>query len=328
MAPYRRRTAARRRARTRRAARSRSARRRPGRGCAAANRAGPDAGLLRGSPTAIRHAQASGGGWMLAVIGPRREHVVGEARAPRSGLFQKIVWPMNPSSRGAASSDSAPRECSRRIAPPGDRGKAGVPVPLPGVVAGREGVAERVSVARTDPSRQFWRRTDSQRPRISSRSDSANIRWASATDGREADVPAHGGLRAPTILASPARGRVAAPRGAGRPAAAPCERCRRGGCGRARVAGAQAFLEGGRRPRPSSRARPGRRSRPARSRSVLDFGCGPGRVLPHVAALALMAGARAATSTRRRSTGRPAAPGTGVVADLVSAALPYRGRPL
>ena len=71
-APDRRRTEARRRGPTRRAARSRSARRRRGRGGRPASRGGRRSrGRLAGSPTAIRHAHASTGGWMLGGHRPR-----------------------------------------------------------------------------------------------------------------------------------------------------------------------------------------------------------------------------------------------------------------
>ena len=91
--------------------------------------------------------------------------------------------------------------CACRVKPPpGDRVKAGVPVPLPRVAArARTREGERVPVPARMPSRQFWRSTAWQRRRISSRSDSANIRSAILPPiGGTAHVPAHGGCRSPS----------------------------------------------------------------------------------------------------------------------------------
>ena len=63
---------------------------------------------VAGSPTAIRHAQASSGGWMLDVIvASELSTLYVWRRTPDSGVFQKIVWPMKPSADAAASSDSS-----------------------------------------------------------------------------------------------------------------------------------------------------------------------------------------------------------------------------
>ena len=89
---------------------------------------------------------------------------------------------------------------------------------------------------------------------------------------------------------------------------------------RAGAAGAYAFAEGGRQAAAELAGLVRAAGRDAAQlRSVLDFGCGPGRVLPHFAALAPNAACvgcdvdAAAIDWAARS-----APGTGVVADLVS----------
>ena len=74
------------------------------------------------------------------------------AAAPsETGRSQKIVWPMKPSSRWAASRlSSSARARAGLEAPPDDRREAGVPVPLPRVAAGarpRVGEAGPVALA-------------------------------------------------------------------------------------------------------------------------------------------------------------------------------------
>ena len=47
---------------------------------------------------------------MLAVVGaPGSVTLYVKRRTPESGVFQKMVWPMNPSERCAASKDSSSR---------------------------------------------------------------------------------------------------------------------------------------------------------------------------------------------------------------------------
>ena len=143
------RTWARRRGPTRRAGRSRAGRRPRGRGwrraspCWAATRGSP-----AGSPTAIRQAQASSGGWIVSVCSARARGDVVEERAQEGDRLA-------PEDRVA---DEAVRALGRKQAlelgpgpvgveaAPDDRRETGVPVPLPGVAAGA-----RLGVGEADP---------------------------------------------------------------------------------------------------------------------------------------------------------------------------------
>ena len=129
--------------------RSTAGRRRRGRGCGRASRGGgrspappPDRRPRSATPTPAAAAGCRGH------RSPRPITLYVKRRLPVSGTSQKIVWPMNPSSRWAASSDSSSRRARAGVDPaPHDRGEARVPVPLPRVVArARARVGERDAV--------------------------------------------------------------------------------------------------------------------------------------------------------------------------------------
>ena len=140
------RTSARRRAPTRRAGRSTAARRPRGRGWRPASPSGaPIRGSSAGSPTAIRQAQASSGGWIVSVWNARaRGDVVegqpgpGDRPVPEDRVADEAVGALG----GQQALELGPRAAGIEAAPD-DRREARVPVPLPGVAAGAgAGVAE------------------------------------------------------------------------------------------------------------------------------------------------------------------------------------------